>query len=425
MVRICPLFFIVIIIALFVQQLNGPEMQAWHTEQLSEEFSTENAEKIKTFTDYLQLEDKLFKQLNDRIYNHKQAGNKQGFGRYRTSSATAFYHKTTDWNRSFELTSNKPRAAVLLLHGMSDSPYSLRAIGQALQQQNFYVLGLRLPGHGTIPAGLRTVTRYDMAAATRLAMKHLAEKVAGKPVYIIGYSTGATLALEYTLDAQEGKTGPIPAKLVLISPAIAIHPLAALARFKNALSLLPGLDNLAYLQVQAEFDPYKYNSFATNAGDVVYRLTRSVTRRIRDRAAMDVDWVLPPMLIFKSTVDATVTNTAVLDNLLAHLKPNRHELVLFDINRFAVVRDKLLIADPAPFTDRLRQENSLPFTTVIVANKNTQTTQVVSKTHSPFSNQVTGNKVLGISWPPGVVSLSHVPACLIAGSPVWSTPCKQ
>ena len=405
------LFFIAFLglIALFLSQRENQLVnQLWHTEQLSEEFSAQKLDEIKTFADYLQLEERLFKQLNDKIYTPEQSGNKHKLERYTAGSAADFHHHKTDWNRSFEFITDKPRGAVLLLHGMSDSPYSLRALGQALNEQNYQVVGLRLPGHGTAPSGLRYINRHDLAAATRLAMNHLANKMAGKPVYIIGYSTGATLALEYTLDALEGKTSPVPAKLVLISPAIGVHSLAALASIKHALSNVPSLDNLAYLQIQPEFDPYKYNSFATNAGDVVYRLTRSVAKRIRDRSDMNADWVLPPTLVLKSTVDATVTNTAVVDNLLNYLKPNRHELVLFDINRFAAVRAKLLIDDPAPFTDRLMQDSTSPFTTTFVSNKHSKTTQVVSKTSPPFSNQIASSEALGLSWPVGVISLSHV-----------------
>ena len=406
------LFFIVffIILALLcLQQYHATSMQLWHTEKLSEEFTAKKTEKIKNFAYYLQLEERLFKQLDDKIYTRKKLDNKRKFGRYSVARATDFHHQKTDWNRSFELMTEKPRGAVLLLHGMSDSPYSLQTLGQTLSEQNYQVVGLRLPGHGTIPSALRTINRHDMASAIRLAMTHLADKMAGKPVYIIGYSTGATLALEYTLDALEGKTSPVPDKLVLISPAMGVHPLAALARFKNALSKVPGLDNLAYIQIQAEFDPYKYNSFASNAADVVYRLTRSVAKRIRSRSnMMDINRVLPPTLVLKSTVDATVTNTAVVDNLLNQLKPNHHELVLFDVNRFAVVRSKLLIDDPAPFTDNIIQDSPLPFTTTLVTNKHSKTTQVVSKTSPPFSNQIVSSEVLRLSWPIGVISLSHI-----------------
>ncbi len=143
----------------------------------------------------------------------------------------------------------------------------------------------------------------------------------GKPVHMIGYLAGAPLSLEFTLDALEGKSAPVPGCLILVSPAIGIHGAAAMASFKDGLSNLPGLDGLAFLQVQPEFDPFKYNSFATNAADVIHRLTRTVARRIRDRASTNPEVVLPPTLVFKSTVDATVTTSAVVDPATADQIP--------------------------------------------------------------------------------------------------------
>ncbi len=103
-------------------------------------------DEIKTFADYLQLEERLFKQLNDKIYTPKQSGNKYKLERYTAGSAADFHNLITDWNRSFEFITDKPRGAVLLLHGMSDS---LRALAQALNEQNYQVVGLRLPGQIT------------------------------------------------------------------------------------------------------------------------------------------------------------------------------------------------------------------------------------------------------------------------------------
>jgi len=50
---------------------------------------------------------------------------------------------------------------------------------------------------------------------------------------------------------------PVPASLVLISPSIRIHAVAAVAGFKDALGNFPGLGGLSWLQVEPEFDPYK------------------------------------------------------------------------------------------------------------------------------------------------------------------------
>jgi alpha-beta hydrolase superfamily lysophospholipase len=391
-----------------LQGCGGKPLKPWHTEKLTEEFTQDKADEVQSFDDYLRLEDLLFKQLDDEVYAETETGPEYKLDRYSTGSAADPRKQEPNWNRSFELTSDKPRGAVLLIHGMSDSPYALRTLGKALNQHGYWVIGMRMPGHGTAPSGLRYISRHDMTAAVRIGMTHLDEKVNDKPVHIIGYSTGAPLALEFALDALEGKSAPVPGSLILISPAIGIHPSAAVASFKDWLSNFPGLDGLAYLQVQPEFDPYKYNSFATNAADVVHGLTRSVADRIEQRASTNPDIVLPPTIVFKSTVDATVTTNAVIDNLLEHLHPNRHELVLFDINRYAVIGSRMLIDDPAPLTDRVMNADDLPFAVTLVTNENAQTTKVVSKYKKPFSLDASSTREHGVSWPPGVISLSHV-----------------
>ena len=70
-------------------------------------------------------------------------------------------------HRTYELSGPEPVAVVLLLHGMSDSPYSLRHLGERLSASGMRVLGLRVPGHGTAPSGLVHVQWQDMAAAVK------------------------------------------------------------------------------------------------------------------------------------------------------------------------------------------------------------------------------------------------------------------
>jgi alpha-beta hydrolase superfamily lysophospholipase len=322
-------------------------------------------------------------------------------------------------NRSFELPADKPRGGVLLLHGMSDSPYVLRTLGMKLHEQGYWVVGMRMPGHGTIPSGLRHIRHRDMTAAVSIGMSHLGKQLNGKPVHVIGYSNGAPLAIEFTLDALEGKGTPVPASLVLISPALGIHPAAGMARFLDNLSFLPGLDSWSYTEIESEFDPFKYNSFATNAADVVYSLTRSVARRVKKRASTGPDIVLPPVLVFKSTVDATVSTDAVIDNLLNYLQPDRHELVLFDINRHAAVTSQMLIEDPAPFTNRVLNTTDKPFSVTLVTNENEHSIQVVSEYFAPFSSEPTRTRMLGTAWPSGVISLSHVALAIPPDDPVY------
>jgi len=397
----------VVAVALSGPGRNGPPLKPWHTEDLTAEFTAEMSDQIRTFDDYKQLEDRLFAELKAKVYATTGTGPAYALVRYSAGSASDPEARKPNWNRSFELPADQPGGAVLLLHGMSDSPYSLRALGEALNRRGYQVLGLRLPGHGTAPSGLTSISWEDMAAATRLAMEHLASEVGQAPIHIVGYSTGGPLALDYALNALEGSASPTPASLILISPAIGVHPVAALASWKDRLAVLPGLERFAWVQIQPEFDPYKYNSFATNAGGQVHRLTRAVAGRIAARARSHPSEVLPPTLVFKSAIDATVSTDAVVDRLLGHLAPNRHELVLFDINRFAI-KSKLMVTDPGLLTDRLMGEEDLPFSVTFVTNENADSRAAIAQTKPPFSTEVTTSLRLNLAWPPGVISLSHV-----------------
>jgi alpha-beta hydrolase superfamily lysophospholipase len=399
----------------------APAMQRWHTEILTEEFTKDMVgHQVNNFDDYMALEERLFKQLDEQIYANSATGPAHELERYSPGSAADPHRWQTNWNRSFDLTSTPAVGGVLLLHGMSDSPYSLLALSKALNNRGYHVIGLRLPGHGTAPSGLKRVNWQDMAAATKLAMEHLQSRLESKPINIIGYSTGASLALDYTLNSLDDESAATPASLVLISPAIRIHPAGGLAGFKSSLAVLPGLGGLAYLTVMAEFDPYKYNSFATNAGAQVHRITRNVDRRLQALAQdpLAVDKV-PPILVFKSTVDSTVTTDAVVDNLLKRLPVGRNELVLFDINRNAAIKSALLVSDPGPLTQRLMAEPDLPFAVTFVTNENPYSTNVVAQHKAPLSLQASATEDLELVWPRDVVSLSHVALPIPPDDPLY------
>ena len=405
------------VLTALLQACAGPTLEPWHTERLKEEF-TADSENIDDLDDYLALEERLFGELDDEIYGRVETGPAETLVRYSRGSAADPGLWQPNWNRSFELPVERAVGGVLLLHGMSDSPYSLRAMGQALNARGYHVLGLRLPGHGTAPSGLTRVRWQDMAAATRLGMRHLEAVVDDGPLHIVGYSTGASLAVNYALDALEDSGQVAPASLVLVSPAIGVSRAAGFARWKSALGRLPGLHGLEWLQIEPEFDPYKYNSFATNAGDQVHRLTRQVGRRVAATSWGPDAALFPPTLVFKSTVDATVSTQAVVDRFLGRLSTGRHELVLFDVNR-AALKSPLLVDDPGPQTARLMDDDNLPFAVTLVGNEDPESLRVVARRKPPYSTDVTSEVGLDEDWPAGVISLSHVALPFPPDDPVY------
>ena len=151
-ISLCFLGSMVAMIGFATQGCSNQPVKAWHIENLTEEFTVDRAAEIQTFDQYRQLEDRLFQQLEQKVYAHTGTGPEYALVRYSKGSAADPRIHKPDWNRSFELTAERRPAACLLLHGMSDSPYSLRAIGA--DPQPAQLLGARpapaRPRHGAL-----------------------------------------------------------------------------------------------------------------------------------------------------------------------------------------------------------------------------------------------------------------------------------
>ncbi len=379
-----------------------PELSIWHRADLTEEFSVSSP--VHTLDDYLALEDRLFSELRGKVYDRIASTERTRVNRYNTGSLSDPDTWPQNWNRTFELTAADPSFAALLLHGYSDSPYSLRSLGLMLNAEGGHVLGLRLPGHGTAPSGLKFTSWQDMAAALRLAMADLASRFPGKPIVVAGYSNGGALAVQYALEALADEDLPRPAGLILISAEIGLTPAAALAGWQSAFGHILGLDKLAWNSVQPEYNPFKYNSFAVNAAVQAHRITGHIQKQMDRLDANGLLGKMPPVLAFQSAVDATVTARALLSGLFDRLKPGGHRLVVFDINR--IFEAQGLIRRP-PELDTLLNGQRRPYGVAIIGNLHPDTKAVVLRERPVDGNDLTQRDLL-MAWPPEVYSLSHI-----------------
>ena len=383
---------------------NRPDLDIWHLADLDEEFTEQTV--LNSFTDYLDLEDRLFAELDAKVVADGGQSDQHRISRYHRGSLSDPSRWDQNWNRSFVFHTPSPHAGVLLLHGMSDSPYSLRHVGERLHAAGAYVIGLRLPGHGTAPSGLLHVTWQDMAAAVRLAMRHLAEKNPGRPLYIVGYSNGAALAVHYALQTVDNTALPAVYRLVLVSPAIGVSEVAALAIWQSRIGDLLGLDKLQWNAILPEYDPFKYNSFPVNAGDAVYRLTGAIQRQLTDLSKRGDLTGIPPILAFQSVIDATVSTPALIQGLFARLPAGGHELVLFDINREAIF-ESILAWQPASLLRVLQSDAEQLFRISLVTNRDSTSADVVVRSRRDADTDP-HDTALGLAWPDDVHSLSHV-----------------
>jgi hypothetical protein len=259
-----------------------------------------------------------------------------------------------------------------------------------------------------------------MAAAVELGMRHLHTKLADRPLYIVGYSNGGALAVHYALAALEDDSLPKARGLVLLSPEIGITKLAALAVWQERLGHLLGMGKLAWNSILPEYDPFKYGSFALNAGKQAYQLTREIQNLISRLGPTGSLERFPPLLAFQSVLDATVTASALVHGLFERLPPGGHELVIFDINRFAAI-EPVLKTNPSTWIEGVFRDRAVEFTVTLVTNENAASQEVVARRLEPGAREATVSP-LGLSWPRYVYSLSHVALPFRPDDPLYGGP---
>lgn len=411
---------IALVVSVIVALEKRADLGIWHEVELDQEFTSDSG--VEDFEGYLELEDRLFEQLDREVYAKTSAGSGKTINRYVRGNRADPEGWERNWNRTFEFTAENPKAGVLLLHGMSDSPYSLRHFGEGLHAGGVTVIGLRIPGHGTAPSGLVRVKWQDMAAAVKLAARQLRESVGEAPVYLVGYSNGGALAVEYTLETLEDPELPRVAGVVLLSPEIGVSKVAALAVWQGRLGRWLGLDKLAWNDISLEYDPFKYGSFAINAGDQAYRLTLEIDGRLDALSKAGGLGEFPPVLAFQSAVDATVSAPALVKRLFDRLPEGGHELVLFDINRRAGV-DHFLAKDPVDEFGGLLANQERAYTLSVVSNRRSGgelQPEVEIRRYRPGGAAVETIDP-GVAWPKGLYSLSHIALPFPEGDPLYGS----
>lgn len=409
LLRIAAVGFVLLVIVLALRvwdMQSGPPLGPWHT-FVPEELDRDAVDRVD-WTRWVAAEDSLFASVRREVSGRLEPEERVATNRYFSGSPVDPDRFARNWNRSFVLEPDgPPRGAAVFLHGLTDAPFSLRHFAETYRARGFVAIGIRMPGHGATPSGLTQAVWEDWMAATRLAVREARRRSgAGLPLHIVGYSNGGALALKHALDALEDERLPQADRLVLISPMVGVTAFARFAGIAALPALLPRFAKTAWLDIQPEFNPFKFNSFPVNAARQTYRLTAALHEQLDRLATAGTLRRLPPVLTFQSVVDATVSTPAVLSRLYARLPANGSEIVLFDLNRntrfgplFGAGADAALerILPPAP----------RDFAVTVVANVSPATTEAMVR-RTPAGSTTVEERTLGLAWPRDVFSLSHV-----------------
>ncbi len=179
---------------------------------------------------------------------------------------------------------------ILLIHGFTGTPQSLRPWGEHLAAEGYTISCPRLPGHGTVLADMNLTRWPDWYGAAERALEDLRGRCS--EVFVAGLSMGGTLAIRLVEQHGEHLSG-----MVLVNPSLGterkdIALVKILARvvpsWKGVSNDIkkPGARELAYSRVPLKAAVSLQELWATTAADL---------------AKVDL-----PILTFRSTQDHVV-----------------------------------------------------------------------------------------------------------------------
>jgi len=233
------------------------------------------------------------------------------------------------FNAPFELAAkftleNEKSKGILLVHGLGDSPYYFSDIAEELSKQGFLVRVLLLPGHGSRPADLLSVSSDAWVRLVDIQINALKAQVDN--VYLGGFSTGANLVTSAALSDNAIKG------LILFSPAFKAK--TKLARLSPLLPLYkpwPWLKSPNQMKNIARYSPVPSNAFAQ------YYYT---SRDVQDQLEKQV--FSKPVFMVLSEADSVVDVLAVAQYFKQKFTHKNSKLVWFG-NKPKLDDDRIIV----------------------------------------------------------------------------------
>ena len=253
-------------------------------------------------------------QKSDHLPNFKQA------------SFNDYVEETQEWllshrvfmtdDKQFEIDANSPAQytptnpngqAVLLVHGLGDSPYSFHDVATHLADQGYLVRTVLLPGHGSKVGDLQLPTLQDWQEVVDYHTQLLKKDY--DSVWLGGYSTGANLVTSQAINDSSIKG------LMLFSPAF--QPFSPAVKFAGVASHI-----MTWADQDPEDNPLRYNSLPMNGASVYYQ-TSEVVRDDLETGTYD-----KPVFIMMSEGDSVI-DTEYVRNTFTHSMLNKNNMLIW------------------------------------------------------------------------------------------------
>ena len=202
---------------------------------------------------------------------------------------------------------------ILLVHGFTGSPASMRPWAEYLNQRGYTVKVPLLPGHGTTPHDLNLVKWQEWHAKVESDLQELLRTC--RKVFICGLSMGGGTTLNIATRYSKDLAG-----IILVNPMIHVkfvpHQLAwAISRFQKM------RDSVGDDIKRPGITEYGYDALPAVGVYELLKMLHYTRKRLHD--------VTAPMLLFHSVDDHTlpVTNTEIVMKGVGSRQKQRIELV--------------------------------------------------------------------------------------------------
>jgi carboxylesterase len=197
---------------------------------------------------------------------------------------------------------------ILMIHGFTGSPVSMRPIGEWLAGQGLTVVAPRLPGHGTSEEDLATRHWSEWVAEADAALSGLTSRCAR--IVVFGQSMGGAIALLLAADRRTDVSGLALANPYVWDPKLVLVPLVVpLVRSVKGVAgdiRKPGMTEGGYRRIPLR------------AVATMRELLRTADRRLSD--------VTAPLVVFRSGEDHAIPKVNA-ERVLARVASARKDLV--------------------------------------------------------------------------------------------------
>ena len=221
--------------------------------------------------------------------------------------------------------------SVLLVHGLTGTPYEMRYLGERLAARGMRVRGVKLAGHAGAPEDLGLASYDNWYESVVHGLEELRQF--GEPNVVVGLSMGAVLSARVAADQRE-----VVAGLVMLAPAF-FMPTSTALKIK-LVRMLGSLTDSLYLYRSGGSDIYDAAARSMHPKCALMPLSAPI--KLQDLCEVvkpKLPQITQPALVMHSKRDHTCPIRKNVDYVMKHLGSPEKRAVELDQSYHVITVD--------------------------------------------------------------------------------------